>query len=172
MMQARKLTHVALLLAFALVIHALEGLLPPLGIPGAKLGLANVITLLTFVLYGFRTAFFLATVRPVLGSILIGNILGIGFLLSLSGAVVSMLVMAVGMALWRRGTISLVTVSIMGAVAHNTAQVAVAGVLLENINLLKVYLPILLILAVPTGFFTGLVVVYSKKALAGIVKPE
>jgi heptaprenyl diphosphate synthase len=54
----------------------------------------------------------------------------------------------------------------MGAVAHNTAQVAVAAMIIGNLNLLKLYLPLLLLLALPTGLFTGLVVVYVHKTLA------
>ena len=73
-MKIKKLTHLALLIAFALVIHTVENAIPvPLPIPGAKLGLANVITLLTFVLYGFDAALIVSAVRTVLGSIFAGN---------------------------------------------------------------------------------------------------
>ncbi len=57
----------------------------------------------------------------------------------------------------------------MGAVAHNTTQVTVASLLIGNYNLIKVYLPALLLLAIPTGFFTGLAVTYSQKALSKII---
>jgi heptaprenyl diphosphate synthase len=168
--RTQKLTQLAILITFALVIHTVEAALPvPLLVPGAKLGLANVITLLAFVIFGFQPAIFIAVVRSVLGSIFLGNFLGFGFYLSFSGAVFSTVIMAFGIALWHRGKISLVAVSIMGAVAHNTAQVAVASLIIGNANLLKLYLPLLLVLAVPTGLFTGLVVVYSHKALANAI---
>lgn len=164
------MTHLAVLITFALVIHTVEATLSiPMVIPGAKLGLANVITLLTFVIYGFPSAIFIATVRSILGSIIIGNFLGFGFWLSFTGAIVSTLIMAGGIVLWRRGILSLIAVSILGAVAHNVAQVSVASLVIGNFNLLKLYLPMLLILAIPTGFFTGLVVVYSQKALARVI---
>ncbi|MCL4463050.1 MAG: Gx transporter family protein [Firmicutes bacterium] len=170
MMRTKKLTQLAILLAFALVMHTVEALLPvPMLVPGAKLGLANVITLLAFVIFGFGSAMYLAVVRTLLGSIFLGNFPGFGFYLSFSGAVISTLVMALGIALWKRGKISLVVVSIMGAVAHNTAQVAVASLVIGNFNLLKLYLPLLLFLAIPTGFFTGLVVVYTQKALRRVL---
>jgi len=170
MMRTKKLTQLAILLAFALVMHTVEALLPvPMLVPGAKLGLANVITLLAFVIFGFGSAMYLAVVRTLLGSIFLGNFPGFGFYLSFSGAVVSTLVMALGIALWKRGKISLVAVSIMGAVAHNTVQVAVASLVIGNLNLLKLYLPLLLLLAIPTGFFTGLVVVYTQKALRRVL---
>ncbi|MDW7651250.1 MAG: Gx transporter family protein [Bacillota bacterium] len=169
-MKVKKMTHLAVLIAFALILHTVEASLPvPMVVPGAKLGLANVITLLTFVIYGFPAAILLATIRAVLGSIFIGNFLGFGFWLSFSGAVFSTLVMAAGMELWRRGAISLIAVSIIGAVAHNTAQVTVAAFVIGNFNLLKLYLPLLLVLAIPTGFFTGLVVVYTQKKLARVI---
>lgn len=169
-MRTKKITHLAVLLTFALVIHTVEATLPvAMVIPGAKLGLSNVITLLTFVIYGFPAAIFIAVMRSILGSIIIGNFLGLGFWLSFAGAMVSTLIMAGGIVLWRRGIISLIAVSILGAVAHNTAQVSVASLIIGNFNLLKLYLPVLLILAIPTGFFTGLAVVYSQKALAQVI---
>ncbi|HHX73611.1 MAG TPA: Gx transporter family protein [Firmicutes bacterium] len=167
-MKIKKLTHLAILITFALVIHTVENAIPAIPIPGAKLGLANVISLLTFVLYGFDAALTVAAVRTVLGSFFAGNFLATGFYLSFSGAIISTLLMAAGMALWRRGKISLVAVSIMGAVAHNTTQVVVAALLLASASLVKVYLPLLLVLALPTGFFTGLAVSYTHKALSKI----
>ncbi len=165
-MNTRKLTHIAVLVTFALAIHVVESLISvPMLVPGAKIGLANIITLLTFIIYGFKTAIFVAVVRAVVGSIFLGNFLGFGFILSLSGAVFSTLAMSLGIYLWRKDMLSLIAVSILGAVAHNTAQVTAAGILIRNMNLLKLYLPLLLILAIPTGYFTGLAVVYVHKAL-------
>ncbi|MBS4006893.1 MAG: Gx transporter family protein [Clostridium sp.] len=170
MLRTKKMTQLAILVAFALVMHTVEALLPvPMLVPGAKLGLANVITLLAFVIFGFAAAMYIAVIRSLLGGIFLGNFPGFGFYLSFSGAVISTLVMALGIALWKRGKISLVAVSIMGAVAHNTAQVTVASLVIGNFNLLKIYLPLLLLLAIPTGFFTGLVVVYTQKALRKVL---
>jgi heptaprenyl diphosphate synthase len=169
MTNTRKITHLAMLITFALVIHTVEAALPmPMLVPGAKLGLANIITLLTFILYGFRSALLVTLIRTVLGSIFLGNFLGFGFYMSFSGGVVSTLAMAFGVYLWHKDRLSLVAVSILGAVAHNTAQVGMASLLIGNINLLKLYLPLLLLLAIPTGFFTGLAVVYANKALSRI----
>ncbi|MCR3923094.1 MAG: Gx transporter family protein [Firmicutes bacterium] len=170
MKNTKQLTHLAMLLTFALVIHVVEAAIPiPLAVPGAKLGLANVITLLTFVIYGLKPAMFIAVTRTLLGSMFSGTFMGFGFYLSFSGAIISTLVMAVGMYFWRRGNVSLVAVSILGAVAHNTTQVAVASYVMANINLMRIYLPLLLLIAIPTGFFTGLAVNYSQKALANVI---
>jgi len=166
----RKMTHVALLVALALALHALEAALPLPGvIPGARLGLANIVTLLTLLLYGFRPAMFVAVVRALLAGIFLGNFLGFGFYLSLAGAVFSTLAMALALWGWRRGFISLVSVSVIGAIVHNTAQVAVASLLIGNVNLLRVYLPLLLVLAVPAGILTGLAVLYSHRVLVRVI---
>lgn len=169
-MKIKKLTHLALLIAFALVIHTVENAIPvPIPIPGAKLGLANVITLLTFVLYGFDAALVVSAVRTVLGSIFAGNFLATGFYLSFSGAIVSTVIMAGGIYAWRKQKLSLIAVSILGAAAHNTTQVTVAAMLIGNFNLIPLYLPLLLIIALPTGFFTGLAVTYTEKALRNVL---
>ncbi|MBT9171781.1 MAG: hypothetical protein DDT21_00154 [Syntrophomonadaceae bacterium] len=171
----RKMAHVALLVALAMAFHALEAALPLPGIvPGARLGLVNIVTLLALLLYGFRTAMFVTVVRSLLGSFFLGNFLGFGFYLSLAGAVFSTLAMTLALWGWRRGLFSLVAVSITGAVVHNTAQVAAASLLIGNLNLLRLYLPLLLVLAVPAGFITGLAVLYSYRVLARLIhnQPE
>ena len=157
-----------MLITFALVIHIVESFIPT-PIPGAKLGLANVITLMAFILYGLNSALLVSGIRTVLGSFFAGNFLGTGFYLSFSGAMISTLVMAVGIYLWRKDRLSLVAVSIMGAVAHNITQVLIAALILASPYLITTYLPILLLLALPTGFFTGLVVTYTRKALANVI---
>ena len=159
------------LTTFALVIHTIESFIPvPIPVPGVKLGLANVITLLAFVLYGLKAALVIAVVRTTLGSIFAGNFLATGFYLSFGGALVSALAMAFGIYLWRRDKISLVAVSIMGAVAHNTTQATLAALILANFYLIPLYLPVLLVAALPTGFLTGLAVTYSHKALTRVIK--
>lgn len=166
MTAARKLTRLAVLVTFALVVHTVEALLPlPLPVPGAKLGLANIITLLAFMLLGFRSAMLVTVVRTVLGSIFSGGFPGFGFILSFSGGLVSTLAMAVGIALWRRDKLSLVAVSIIGAVFHNITQVTAVSIMIGNINLMRLYLPLLLLLAIPTGFLTGLAAVFVGRAL-------
>jgi len=171
MNRTRKMAHIALLIALAMALHAVEAVLPlPAAVPGARLGLANIIALLALLLYGFQTAMFVALVRTLLGSIFLGNFLGFGFYLSLAGAVSSTLAMALALRFWRRERISLVAVSIIGAVIHNTSQVAIASLIIGNMNLLRLYLPLLLILAIPAGFFTGLAVFYCQRVLAQAIR--
>jgi len=65
--------------------------------------------------------------------------------------------MASIMSLVNRGCVGLISVSVLGAAAHNLAQILVASLIISNLTLLQGYYPILLLLAVPTGLFTGLV---------------
>lgn len=156
-----KITNLAMLLTFAVVIHFVENLIPlPIPVPGAKLGLANIITVLTLLLYGFRSALVVAAGRSLLGSFFTGSFLGFGFWLSFSAATVSCIVMALFMPLTRRGYITVISVSIIGAVFHNMTQLTMASIIMQNVVLLQGYLPLLIMAALPTGFFTGLAAIY------------
>lgn len=151
------LTRIAVLVAFAVVIHTVEAALPlPMPVPGVRLGLANMITLLAISLFGLRSGLLVTVLRTTLGSLLFGHFLGFGFWLSLCGGLAASLVMAAAMPLVYRGRATLVTASVLGAVTHNLVQLAAASAIMANFALFKGYAPILLLLAVPTGFATGL----------------
>jgi len=159
-----KMVYLALLTAFAVAIHTVEAAIPlPIPVPGAKLGLANIITLLTIVFYGYRSGLLVASLRSMIGSLLTGSFLGFGFYLSFTGAVCSSLMMALFMNFYRSQKITLVSVSLAGAVTFNVVQLALASLLVKNMLLFRGYLPFLLLLAVPTGFFTGLAATYLEK---------
>ena len=150
-------THLAVLVSIAVVIHTVEAALPlPMPVPGVRLGLANMITLLTIVLYGARSGLLVAVLRSVIGSLIGGTFLGFGFWLSLAGGVACTAVMSLAAMMMRKGYLSLVSVSVLGAAAHNLVQLAVAGAIIGSAALLRGYFPLLLLLAVPTGVFTGL----------------
>ena len=160
------MVYLAMLIAFAVGMHTIEAALPvPFPVPGAKLGLANIITLLTIVLYGYRSGLLVASLRSILGSILTGNFLGFGFYLSFGGAVLSCLAMGSMMGLYRSEKITLISMSIGGAVIFNVTQLALASMLVQNIVLFRGYLPFLLLLSVPTGIFTGLAAIYLENAI-------
>ncbi|MEW5785819.1 MAG: Gx transporter family protein [Bacillota bacterium] len=155
------LTYMAVLVTFAVVIHTVEAALPlPMPVPGVRLGLANIITLLAIVLYGLRSGLLVSVLRTLIGSFFTGGFLGFGFWLSLAGGAAACLVMTLAVVLLRRGYLSLVSVSILGAVTHNLAQLAAASVIIANPALLRGYFPLLLLLGIPTGLFTGLAAHY------------
>lgn len=149
----RRIVFMALLVALGTALHVVEGMLAiPLPIPGVKLGLANIITLLAIHLYGFRDGLIVALLRVTLGSLVSGMFLSPGFLLSLTGTVSSTLVMA--LFLKYTSCFSMIGISMVGAVFHNIGQLTAACLLLQSSAIIY-YLPVLLLAAIPTGFFTG-----------------
>lgn len=154
MNDTRRLIVLGLFVAVAGVLHAVEAWLPlPVPVPGVKLGLANIVSLVVIVLYGWRDALAVAVVRVILGTLLGGVFLGPAFALGLSGAAASTLAMAWAWSRWRPA-LSLVGISVLGAAVHNLAQLGTAAVLVSSATVLW-YLPYLLLFALPTGLATG-----------------
>lgn len=158
-MDTRRMVLLSLFVAMAAVLHVVETWIPiPLPVPGAKLGLANIIAVLTIALYGWRAALSVAVLRVLLGSLLGGTLLGPAFAMSLCGALLSTGIMAYGYRHWQP-RFSIVGISVIGAATHNLAQIVVAALLVVSPGLLW-YLPYLLLFAIPTGLGTGLVACY------------
>ena len=160
MISTRKLTTIAVLVALAIVLHLFEALIPiPFPIPGVKLGLANIVTLLALVLFDFKTALTIAIMRTVLGSLLSGTLFNIAFFLSFSGAIAATCVMAIllyfGQSLKFHSRFSLLGLSVAGAAAHNLGQLAMAALLIKHSGIFY-YLPVMLLSSIPTGILTGL----------------
>lgn len=154
-MNTRRIVTLALFVTLAGILHTVESWLPlPVPVPGAKLGLANIISLLTIELYGWRDALAVAVLRVFLGSLLGGVFLGPSFVMAMSGALLATLVMAWAHRRWRPA-LSLVGISLLGAAAHNLAQITAAALLVASAGLYW-YLPYLLLFALPTGLATGL----------------
>ncbi|MGI6677801.1 MAG: Gx transporter family protein [Dehalobacterium sp.] len=169
-MTTKKLTTVSVLVALATALHIIESFFPsPLPIPGAKLGLANIVTLLTLVIFGWKTGLLVAFLRVMLGSLISGSILTTGFFLSFTGTMTSTLMMALCLSFF--SGLSVVGVSIVGAVFHNLGQLVMAGLLIEHLAILF-YLPVLLLAAIPTGLFTGFMLKYLLKHLTTIGVPH
>lgn len=161
------LTYLAVLITFAVVIHTVEAALPlPMPVPGVRLGLANIITLLTLILFGLRSGLLVSILRSILGSLFVGGLFGFGFWLSVTAGLVSCLAMAFMLLLNKKGLVSLISVSVIGAAVHNLTQLSMASLIIASTALLKGYLPLLLLLSVPTGIFTGLAAYY----LEGVTK--
>jgi heptaprenyl diphosphate synthase len=146
------------LLMLAIGLHVFEAALPSLG-PWFKPGLANLITLLALVWMGPRAAFMLSVFRVLVGSFFIGTMFTPTFVISMAGGVTAALVM---IAAWRTlPGISLVGVSLLGALAHMTAQFVTVESLFIHQAALYYILPPLLLLSCFTGWING--------ALAGYI---
>ena len=150
-MKASKVARYGLITALALVLSWLESLLPPLGVPGVKLGLPNLAIVFALYRLGFRDACVISLVRVALVALLFGN--GAGLAYSIAGAVLSLAVMGL---LWKTGKFSSIGVSVAGGVAHNAGQILVAMVLLET-SRLEWYLPVLWISGTVAGVLIGIV---------------
>lgn len=143
----------ALLIGLASALHVIEGLLPPIPVPGARLGLANLGTVVALRLLGFRAGVTVSFARSLLGGLLGGTLLGPGFLMGLAGAVASALAMGLAAPAGLGGTGNL-GLSVVGAVTHSVAQVAVASALTRTAGV-WLYLPLLLGLSIVTGLAVG-----------------
>lgn len=162
---AKKIARLAVLIALALALSAIERLIPaPIAVPGIKLGLANLVTVLALYLLGSREALTVSVLRVVLAGFLFGSFSSI--LYALSGALVSFGVMAL---LKRTGAFSVVGVSVAGGVFHNIAQILIAAAIVRTLEL-SYYLPILMLSGVVTGLFIGIVSNLMIRRLGPIVK--
>jgi heptaprenyl diphosphate synthase len=165
MFQTRRLVYLSLFLAMATALHVLEGLFPiPLPLPGVKLGLANIVTLLVLSLSDLRAGLTVALARVFLGSLLGGVFLSPAFLLGLTGAICSTLVMV--LLLRHTRCFSLMGISLAGAVGHNVGQLLMAALILQN-QAIFYYLPFLLLFAIPSGLLTGTILQRLLQRLEG-----
>lgn len=150
MKKTKQLVLLAMLTAVAMILSYVESLLPSVGIPGVKMGLANIAVIFALFRFGWKEAAALSLVRVVLVSLLFGSVGAMIY--SLAGAVLSLAVMAL---LRRTDRFSTVGVSVAGGVAHNAGQILMAMLILQTKQLLG-YLPVLAVAGIGGGILTGL----------------
>ena len=153
-MKTKKITFLGLMVGYSLILYILETYITnPLIVffPGAKLGLTNIITLISLLILGLKETFIIVTVRVILSSIFTGPMSYLLF--SIGGAYLSLILMYLATKIKGFSTIG---VSIIGAIGHNIGQLLVASVIVENL-LVVTYLPFMLVTSLVTGFFVGLV---------------
>jgi heptaprenyl diphosphate synthase len=141
--------------ALAIAIHILEAAFPS-PLPGIKPGLANVVTLVVYLRHGLRIAAWVAGLRVLVGSLLVGTFLSPTFLLSATGALSALVVMGVAGAVGGRH-VGPVGLSVLAAMAHMSGQIVVAYLLfIPHAALLKL-VPILLTAALLFGTVSGII---------------
>lgn len=155
----RKITNIALLVALGVILSIIDSFIPGL-VPGMKLGLANIVILMALYSYGFLDTLFINLLRVFLASFLRGTFLSMGFFMSLSGAIVSLLVMFLLKRYVKK--LHIVGVSVVGSLFHSVAQILVGIIYLGTANLFY-YLPILCVTSILTGIFVGLSAHYLNK---------
>ena len=138
--------------ALALIFSYIETLIPiNFGIPGIKLGLANLIIVVALYKLELKEVYMLAVVRVLLSGFIFGNYFSIIY--SLAGGLLSLTVMAL---LKRQEGFSVMGISMAGGVFHNVGQMIVAGLVVETFSI-SYYLPVLLIAGLITGLVIGVV---------------
>ena len=146
-----KVAYFGVLTALALIFSYVETLIPiQFGIPGVKLGLANLIIVIALYRMKLSEAYLLSIVRVLLAGFIFGNYFSIIY--SLAGGLLSLTVMAL---LRKKGGFSVIGVSIAGGVFHNIGQLIVASVIVETFSMMY-YVPVLLIAGLVTGLLIGI----------------
>lgn len=152
MSRTKKTALCAVLIALALALSYIERFLPLqllIPLPGVKIGLANIVTLIALYLMGGKSAFAILIPRCILGAIFGGGITGLLF--SLTGGLLAMSVMALCK---KMQLFSIYGVSVLGAAAHSVGQILAAMVLMQSVYV-GAYLPYLLAVSIVTGLATG-----------------
>ena len=160
MSNTKKLVFSALLSALALISFLLESLLPPLFIPGARIGLSNVFILLSLIILGTPYAFITLIIKIVLGSVFSGNLSTV--LYSLPAGLISLSIQA--LLIKKVKLFSLPAVSVTGAVLSNAVQNTVFC-LITGLWEYFLYLPYLSLLGVLSGLIIGFTVYFAIKFL-------
>jgi len=139
-----------LLIACGIIFGYIEYLFPlPIGIPGVKVGFSNVITLISLYTLPLPLCLCILILRILISGAMFGNLFGIIY--SLAGALFSFLLMY----LFKKTDIfSILGLSMLGGVGHNTAQLVVACLLVSQMKIFY-YMPILLISGLMCGFIVG-----------------
>ena len=145
-----KAAYFGVFTALALIFSYVETLIPiQFGVPGIKLGLANLIIVIVLYKTDWREALLLSVVRIILAGFIFGSLFSIIY--SLAGGILSLAVMAL---LKRTDRFSVAGISIAGGVCHNIGQLVVAMVVVETYQV-GYYLPVLLIAGLITGAVIG-----------------
>lgn len=164
-METRKVAHMGLMIALALVLSYVEAQIPTfVAIPGIKVGLANIVVVFALYNFGAKEALMVSFFRVLLAALMFGSLMSLAY--SAAGAFLSLL----GMILLKRffGTVA---VSVVGGVLHNLGQILMACLVLET-NVVIYYLPFLLLSGTIAGVVVGLVAAMVLKRLGSATEAQ
>lgn len=161
----RRTAYLGLFAALAIIFGYVEMLLPVFtGIPGIKLGLANLVTVFILYTHSWKEAGTISVIRIVVIGFMFGNLFSILF--SLAGAGLSLFCMTIAK---KASGLSIVGVSILGGITHNLGQIVIAAIVVENVNLFY-YFPALLVAGLVTGMLIGIVSGEIRKRIPGRIQ--
>ncbi|MCF0140552.1 MAG: Gx transporter family protein [Mogibacterium sp.] len=158
--KTKRIAYIALMVALALIFSYVEAIIPynP-GIPGVKLGIANIVTLVALYKFGWKDAAAISVLRIVIAGLLFNGLFGM--LYALAGALVSFVGM---LGLKKTNLFSVVGVSMAGGVLHNFGQLLVAAALIEDLRIF-IYFPVLLFSGIVCGIAIGVAATLILKSL-------
>ena len=161
---AKKIATLAIFTALSLITFIIENQFPPLFIPGARMGLANIFSFAALILYSPLEGFIVIAVRTGLGAIFAGNVSAL--LYSFTGGVVAMALSSV-LTYTVYPKVSVMAISVLAAVAHNITQ-NVVFVFLSNSTLMFGYLPYLILIGILSGGIVGgiIMLIFKKVPLS------
>ncbi len=149
---AKRVAMAGIFVSLALIFSYVESLIPfNFGIPGIKLGLANVVIVTGLYLMKLPDVCLIALIRIFVSGLLFGNMMSLIY--SLSGGILSLIVMIL---LKRTNKFSVIGVSISGAVCHNIGQIA-AAIVVTGVPVIVYYLPGLMGVGIITGAVMGII---------------
>lgn len=167
---ARRVALTGMLFALAIVLSFFESLITPVFAlpPGIKLGLANIVVMYALFFLDWKPALLLVVLKAGFSFAVRGAVAGV---LSLSGGLVSLGVMLLLM-LPQKKQVSMLLISLMGAVAHNLAQLLVVTLMTGRYTLY--YAPVLVVAGVVVGIITSLLLRVVLPALekTGLAHPQ
>ena len=153
-MEIKKFSRLSIFLALEVSLNILESFIPFFNgyIPGFKLGLANIVSLYVLYKFSLKDALYLGILRVFLVGILRTGLFSTYFFFSLSGVILSVIMMYVGKKYFK---LSIIGVSIIGSIFHSIGQILVA-IIIIHFNMLY-YLPWLILISIPSGILTGVI---------------
>ncbi|MBR2100171.1 MAG: Gx transporter family protein [Eubacterium sp.] len=162
MKKTKKIAVFALCIALAFTLSFLETLIPiNIGVPGVKIGLANMVVLAALYLLDKRAAFAISMIRILISGLLFSG--AFSLLYSFAGGILSFFVMLLAM---KSKKLSILGVSVLGGAVHNIGQIIVAAIVLQTPRIVY-YLPVLLISGALAGIVVGIV---SKIVVERLIK--
>jgi len=155
----------AMLAALALIFSYIEAILPlSVGIPGVKLGIANLVVIIALYVLGFKYAMTVNVLRILVAGLLFNG--AFGAMYAMAGGVLSLIVMYL---VKKTGLFSTVGISMAGGVAHNLGQLLVAALIVSTMKLFY-YFPVLLFSGMISGILIGIVASLTLKRLPANLK--
>lgn len=161
-MKTRKLVFLAIMTSLAVVLSIVESMISVIFVPGVKLGLANVITLIVLMTFSNKDAFIVVLARLLIVALTYSGLFSNSFWISVTGgmfAIISMIII-------KKFNFSIYGISVFGSTMHMVGQVFAAMTLADPA--LAILLPYLVMLAVPTGLLTA----YIAKRIIGSLEDQ